>query len=118
MTNKLQGTFYISAQCAVENLPAVEEAIAEHMGILQTELVSDKEIARVGRWVANKFIFANETPSDRAGLYGYYQSMMGDLEPALNYPNHIRSQDAIKLIKAAKQYLSPDAYGVVVFKPR
>ncbi|MBI1242391.1 MAG: insulinase family protein [Nostoc sp. RI_552] len=118
MTNKLQGTFYISAQCAVENLPAVEEAIAEHMGILQTELVSDKEIARVGRWVANKFIFANETPSDRAGLCGYYQSMMGDLEPALNYPNHIRSQDAIKLIKAAKQYLSPDAYGVVVFKPR
>ncbi|MDB9357218.1 pitrilysin family protein, partial [Nodularia spumigena CS-587/03] len=69
MTNQLQGTFYISAKCAVENLQAVEEAIAQHIRILHTELVSEKEIARVRRRVANKFIFANETPSDRAGLY-------------------------------------------------
>ncbi|MDB9319294.1 M16 family metallopeptidase [Nodularia spumigena] len=117
MTNQLQGTFYISAKCAVENLQAVEEAIAQHIRILHTELVSEKEIARVRRRVANKFIFANETPSDRAGLYGYYQSMVGDLEPAFNYPDHIQSQEATDLMQAAKQYLSPDAYGVVVLKP-
>jgi predicted Zn-dependent peptidase len=80
-------------------------------------LVSEPEIARVRRRVANKFIFANETPSDRAGLYGYYQSMVGDLEPAFNYPDHIQSQDATDLMQAAQQYLSPDAYGVVVLKP-
>ncbi|GAX36478.1 M16 family metallopeptidase [Nodularia sp. NIES-3585] len=117
MTNQLQGTFYISAKCAVENLQAVEEAIAQHIRILHTELVSEKEIARVRRRVANKFIFGNETPSDRAGLYGYYQSMVGDLEPAFNYPDHIQSQEATDLMQAAKQYLSPDAYGVVVLKP-
>jgi predicted Zn-dependent peptidase len=117
MTNQLQGTFYISAKCAVENLQAVEEAIAQHIRILHTELVSEPEIARVRRRVANKFIFANETPSDRAGLYGYYQSMVGDLEPAFNYPDHIQSQDATDLMQAAQQYLSPDAYGVVVLKP-
>ncbi|WP_414548812.1 M16 family metallopeptidase [Anabaena sp. CCY 0017] len=117
MTNQLQGTFYISAKCAVENLEAVEEAIAQHIRILHTELVSEPEIARIRRRVANKFIFGNETPSDRAGLYGYYQSMVGDLEPAFNYPDHIQSQDATDLMQAAKQYLSPDAYGVVVLKP-
>ena len=117
MTNQLQGTFYISAKCAVENLQAVEEAIAQHIRILHTELVSESEIARIRRRVANKFIFANETPSDRAGIYGYYQSMVGDLEPAFNYPDHIQSQDATDLMQAAKQYLSPDAYGVVVLKP-
>ncbi len=117
MTNQLQGTFYISAKCAVENLQAVEEAIAQHIRILHTELVSEPEIARIRRRVANKFIFANETPSDRAGLYGYYQSMVGDLEPAFNYPDHIQSQEATDLMQAAKQYLSPDAYGVVVLKP-
>ncbi|MEA5513802.1 pitrilysin family protein [Nodularia sp. UHCC 0506] len=117
MTNQLQGTFYISAKCAVENLQAVEEAIAQHIRTLHTELVSESEIARIRRRVANKFIFANETPSDRAGLYGYYQSMIGDLEPAFNYPDHIQSQDATDLMQAAKQYLSPDAYGVVVLKP-
>ena len=117
MTNQLQGTFYISAKCAVENLEAVEEAIAQHIRILHTELVSEAEIARIRRRVANKFIFGNETPSDRAGLYGYYQSMVGDLEPAFNYPDHIQSQEATDLMQAAKQYLSPDAYGVVVLKP-
>ncbi|MCC5658089.1 insulinase family protein [Nostoc sp. XA010] len=117
MSNQLQGTFYISAKCAVENLAEVEDAIAQHIRTVQTELVTESEIARVRRRVANRFIFGNETPSDRTGLYGYYQSLVGDLEPAFNYPDHIQSQDATDLMQAAKGYLSPDAYGVVVVKP-
>lgn len=117
MSNELQGTFYISAKCAVENLAEVENAIALHIGKLQTELVTESEIARIRRRVANRFVFGNETPSDRAGLYGYYQSLVGDLEPAFNYPDNIQSQDATDLMQAAKEYLCPDAYGVVVLKP-
>ncbi|MFH7028258.1 MAG: M16 family metallopeptidase [Heteroscytonema crispum UTEX LB 1556] len=117
MTQQLQGLFYIQAKCAVENLQAVEEAIAQHIRRLHTEMVTESEIDRVRKRVANRFIFANETPSDRAGLYGYYQSMLGDLEPAFNYPASIQSQDATDLMQAAKQYLSPDAYGVVAIKP-
>ena len=117
MSNQLQGTFYISAKCAVENLAEVEDAIAKHIRTIQTELVTESEIARVRRRVANKFIFGNETPSDRTGLYGYYHSLVGDLEPALNYPDYIQSQSATDLMQAAKEYLSPDAYGVVVVKP-
>ncbi|MEH2277841.1 MAG: pitrilysin family protein [Nostoc sp.] len=117
MTNQLQGTFYISAKCAVENLAEVEDAIAQHIRKVQTELVTESEIARVRRRVTNKFIFSNETPSDRSGLYGYYQSLLGDLEPAFNYPDYIQSQDATDLMQAAKKYLSPNAYGVVVVKP-
>jgi zinc protease len=116
MSNLLQGTFYISAKCPVENLPDVEAAIAQHIRKLQTELVTDKEIARVRKRVANRFIFGNETPSDRAGLYGFYQSMLGDLEPAFNYPAHIQAQEANDLLLAANQYLCPEAYGVVVLK--
>jgi zinc protease len=117
MSNNLQGIFYISAKCAVENLPVVEDAIAQHIGKLQTELVTESEITRVRRRVANRYVFGNETPSDRSGLYGYYQSLVGDLEPAFNYPDHIQSQDATDLMQAAKEYLSPDAYGVVFVKP-
>jgi zinc protease len=117
MSNQLQGVFYISAKCAVDNLAVVEDAIAQHIGKIQTELVTESEIARVQRRVANRFIFGNETPSDRSGLYGYYQSLVGDLEPALNYPAIIESQDATDLMQAAKEYLSPDAYGVVFVKP-
>ncbi|MDZ8235566.1 MAG: pitrilysin family protein [Nostoc sp. ChiQUE01a] len=117
ISHELQGTFYISAKCAVENLAEVENAIAEHIRSLDTELVRESEIARVRRRVANRFIFGNETPSDRAGLYGYYQSLLGDLEPAFNYPVEIENQDATDLMQAAKEYLSPDAYGVVIVKP-
>jgi zinc protease len=80
-------------------------------------LVTESEIARMRRRVANRFIFGNETPSDRSGLYGYYHSLVGDLEPAFNYPAKIQSQDATDLMQAAKEYLFPDAYGVVVLKP-
>jgi predicted Zn-dependent peptidase len=117
MTHRLQGTFYISVHCAVENLPAVESAIAQHISKLQTEFIAESEIDRVRKRVANRFIFGNETPSDRAGLYGYYQSMVGDLEPAFDYPNRIQAQNATDLMQASQKYLSPDAYGVVVMKP-
>ncbi|MEH2211348.1 M16 family metallopeptidase [Nostoc sp.] len=117
MSNELQGVFYISAKCAVENLPVVENAIAQHIGKLQTELITESEIARIRQRVANRFIFGNETPSDRSGLYGYYQSLVGDLEPAFNYPAIIQSQDATDLMQAAKEYLSPEAYGVIFVKP-
>ena len=117
ITQRLQGTFYILVHCAVENVPVVEAAIAQHIRKLQTEMVKEAEIARVRRRVANRFIFGNETPSDRAGLYGYYQSLVGDLEGAFNYPANIQAQDANDLMQASQNYLSPDAYGVVVLKP-
>ena len=117
MTQQLQGTFYISAQLPVKNLEIVEAAIATHIRTIQTEPVTEIELVRVQTQVANRFIFGNETPSERAGLYGYYQSMVGDLEPAFNYPSIIQSLETVDLLQAAQEYLNPDAYGVVVFKP-
>jgi len=117
MTQQLQGTFYISAQLPVENLQRVEDAIAQHIHTLQTQAVQETEIARIRTQVANRFIFGNETPSDRASLYGYYQSLVGDLEPAFNYPAAIQALDTNDLLAAAQQYLSANAYGVVVLKP-
>ena len=117
MTQRLQGTFYISAQLPVENLEIVEAAIADHIHKLQTEPILESEIARIRTQVANRFIFSNETPSDRANLYGYYQSMLGSLEPALNYPAKIQALETNDLLAAAQKYLSPTAYGAVVIKP-
>ncbi len=116
MTNYLQGTFLIAAHCEVENLAATEEAIVQHIRKIQTE-IEESEISRIRKRVANRFIFANERPSDRANLYGYYQTLIGDLEPAFDFPHHIQAQDKETLIQAARTYLSPDAYGVVVMKP-
>ncbi len=117
MTRQLQGVFYIIAQLPEENLTAAEEAIVHHLHRFQTELVAPEEIDRIRQKVANRFIFGNEKPSDRTTLYGYYQSQLGDLTPALNYPARIRSIDALDIQSAAQQYLSPEAYGIVTIKP-
>jgi zinc protease len=117
MTYTQQGLFYISAQLPVENLEIVEQAIAQHIRTIQTEPINESEIARIRTLVANRYVFASETPGDRAGLYGYYQSVVGDLTPALNYPARIQAIDAADLQAAAQQYLSPEAYGVMTIKP-
>lgn len=117
MTQRLQGVFYISARLPVENLAEVEAAIVQHMERIQTELISEAEIARIRTQVANRYIFGNETPSDRAGLYGYYQSVVGDLTVAFNYPARVQAINAEDLRSAAQKYLSAKAYGVTHLKP-
>ena len=117
MTQTQQGVFYISAQLPTENIAEVEKAITEHIRTIGTQLVAEKDIQRIRKQVANRFIFANEKPSSRANLYGYYYSQLQDLEPALNYPQLIQSITAEDLQKAAQKYLNSDAYGIVVMKP-
>jgi predicted Zn-dependent peptidase len=117
MTYTQQGLFYISAQLPTENIPAVEAAVQQHIRQLQTEPIRDFEIQRIRTLVANRFIFGNETPSDRGSLYGYYQAVLGDLAPALTYPAQIQALEAIDLQQAAQRYLNPDAYRAVILKP-
>jgi zinc protease len=117
MTYQHQGIFCISAQLPVENVEKVEAAIVQHIRTLQADSVTKLELSRVCTQVANHFIFGNEAPSDRAGLYGYYQSQIGDLEPAFNYTHHIQSLTVSDIQTAAQKYLPTDAYGIVVIKP-
>ena len=117
MTQTHQGVFYISAALPTENIDEVEQAIAQQIKNIQTEAIAAKDIDRIRTQVANRFVFANERPSDRANLYGYYYSQLQDLAPALNYPQHIQSISAKDLQLAAQKYLNPEAYGVVVMKP-
>ena len=117
MTQTQQGVFYISAQLPAENIAEVETTIAKHIRQLHHELIPQKDINRIRKQVANRFVFANEKPSSRANLYGYYYSQMQDLAPALNYPQLIQSITANDLQVAAQKYLNPNAYGIVVMKP-
>jgi predicted Zn-dependent peptidase len=118
INHRIQGLFYISVDLPTENLEIVEAAIAQHIRTLHQEFVTEAEITRIRTQVANRFIFGNETPSDRANLYGYYQSMLADLAPALNYPQHIQSVQPVDIREAVQKYLSPDAYGVLIVRPK
>ncbi|AFY40368.1 processing peptidase [[Leptolyngbya] sp. PCC 7376] len=117
-TQKHQGVLYLSAKLPAENIPEVEAAIVDHIRTIQRESVLEQELERVKTQVANRFIFGNERPGDRTNLYGYYQSLFGSLEPALNYVERIQKITADDIQAAARQYLDPSAYAVVSIKPK
>ncbi|MEA5449060.1 pitrilysin family protein [Leptolyngbya sp. CCNP1308] len=117
MTLAHQGVFMVSAQLPAEHLDLVEGAIAQHIATVMAAPVSPAELRRVQTQVANRFIFANETPSDRAGLYGYYHTLTGDITEGINYPGYIQQLGVDEVLHAAQRHLSGDAYGVVALQP-
>lgn len=116
-TQKLQGTFSISARLPQDNIEKVELAIKEQIQRLQQEKISVTELNRIQTKVANSYVFSNEKPSDRSNLYGYYFSQLGELQPAFDYPQILRNLTPEDIQTAAQTYLSADAYGLVVMSP-
>ncbi|MEO0434670.1 MAG: pitrilysin family protein [Cyanobacteria bacterium J06656_5] len=112
-----QGVFYISANLATEQLETVETEVLAHIQRLHDELVSEAELSRVRTQVANRYVFGNETSSDRASMYGYYHALTGDIENALNYPTAIRTVDAEMIQSAVRRYLPITAYGALRLHP-
>lgn len=117
LTYRAQGTFYLAAHCEPAQLPEVEALLVEHVQQICAEPVSMAEVDRVRTRVANGFIFGNETPANRAGLYGYYQTLVGNLDAALRYPDAVRCLTPEDLQRAAQQYLNPEAYSLVTLRP-
>ena len=117
MSQAVQGVFSISAQLASENIEQVEKEVIAQIEQIQQEAVTVSELERVKTQVANRFIFGNERPSDRANLYGYYHTQIGDLRPAFCYPQHIEALTLEDIQNACQEYLNPNAYGVVVVRP-
>ncbi|MGF1567420.1 MAG: M16 family metallopeptidase [Nodosilinea sp.] len=117
MTLAHQGVFMVSARLPLGHLAEVEGAISEHIHTITQAPVSQAELHRVQTQVANRFIFANETPSDRAGLYGYYHTITGDIADGVNYPTYIQNLGVDDLLASAQRYLDAAAYGLVALHP-
>ena len=122
MTYGNQGVFYISATLAASDsvekrLTDTETEILAHITRLHKTPIDASELQRVKRQVANRYVFASETPSDRAGIYGYHQAITGDVRHALNYPESIRQISAEDVRSAVQKYLPLTAYGVMSLKP-
>lgn len=112
-----QGVFTVMAQLPVENVDAVADAIIDHIQQLHQAPVSPDELKRVQTQVANRYVFGSESPSDRAGLYGYYQTLTGHLHHALTYPAKVQSLTPEALQTAARTYLPSDAYSLLKILP-
>ena len=112
-----QGLFWISAHLPKENLDEVQEVILGHVRRLQEESVDRDRLAQIQKQMANQFIFENEAPSSRAGLYGYHDAIASDLSAGLEYAQRIRQVTPEDLQHAAQKYLNNDNFRCLKFLP-
>ncbi len=108
--------FTITAWLEPQHLERVEALICDRLGELQTKLVSEIELARCKRLLCNDYAFSTETPSQLAGLYGYYYTL-SEAEIAVTYPQQIQSFEPEDIQRLASVYLSPNYYAVTTLKP-
>lgn len=108
--------FTITAWLDPKHLGAVEAIIGDRISELITIPIPIAELKRVQRLLSNDFAFSTETPSQLAGLYGYYATIAHP-ELAITYPYYIQSFQPEELQHLASQYLSPYHYAVTVMKP-
>lgn len=108
--------FTIGAWLDPQELEQVEEIICHRLRQLQKEPVTEFELNKAKRLLCHDYIFSTETPSQLAGLYGYYQTL-GNAELSLSYPDVIKQYTAVELQRIACQYLSPERYAITIMRP-
>lgn len=108
--------FTITAWLKPEHLERVEALICDRLSELTTTLVSEAELSRAKRILCNDYAFSTETPSQLAGLYGYYHTL-AQAEAAVLYPQRIQAFSVEDLRDVASQSLSPYHYAAIVMKP-
>ncbi|MGL5080648.1 MAG: M16 family metallopeptidase [Microcoleaceae cyanobacterium] len=106
----------LSAYLDSQNLEKVEALICEHISELQDHPVSEVELARSQRLLCNDYAFSTETPTQLAGLYGYYFTI-AQPEVAITYPQRIQALQPSELKSLAQQYLKLDDYAVAIVSP-
>ena len=109
--------FTVSAWLAPEKIKEVEAIICDRLSQLQQQEVSPAELSRAQRQLINHYIFASETPSQLAGIYGFYNTIATAEQSAL-YPAIVASLQPSQLRQIASRYLSPERYAATILKPR
>jgi len=110
------GLFSITAWLDPAYLNQVEAIIGDRLAELAAAPVSEAELERCKRLLCNEHAFSTETPSQLAGLYGYY-SLIAQPETALSYPQRIQALCPQDLQRLVAQYLSPQRYAAIVVSP-
>ncbi|MGB3300769.1 MAG: pitrilysin family protein [Phormidesmis sp.] len=99
-----------------EQLEEVEAIVRDRLTTLAKEPITAAELARCKRLLLNDYAFSTETPSQIAGLYGYYATLASP-DLAVTYPDAIQAHSPASLQQLARQFLSPKRYTAVILQP-
>ncbi len=116
MVLKEGGLFCISAQLDPEHLSRVEATLLHEIEKLQQDGIGQAELDRTRRILTHELLFSAESPSQLAGIYGYYETL-GGVQRLHEYLELLQSFSPIQVRELAQQYLSPQAYVVTTLRP-
>jgi predicted Zn-dependent peptidase len=116
MVLKEGGLFCVSAQMDPDHLSRVEATILHEIEKLQQDGIGQAELDRTRRILTHEFLFSAESPSQLAGIYGYYETL-GGVQRIQEYLELLQSLTPTQVRELAQQHLSPDAYVVTTLKP-
>ncbi len=125
LVEEVESSFFLQQACSVlslsmwlegEHIETVEAIVRDRFTTLANQPITADELARCKRLLLNDYAFSTETPSQIAGLYGYYATLA---EPSLatTYPHSIQAHSPESLQQLARQYLSAKNYTAVVLRP-
>ena len=110
------GEFSLTLWLEEDKLEQVEASVKAAIASLSTHAVKASELNRAKRLLINDYAFSTETPSQIAGLYGYYATIANP-ELANIYPCYLQAATSRDLQQTAQKYLNLDSYTAVVLKP-
>ena len=110
------GEFSLTMWLEQADLETVEGIVRDRISVLSTQPVTESELARAKRLLLNDYAFSTETPSQIAGLYGYYATLA---HPDLvsTYPLQLQAASAAAIQQTARQYLDSERYTAVILEP-
>lgn len=117
-TQRDPSLFVITAALPPGNEEKVEKAVLEEITRLRSEEVAPEELDRAKTLIRSHYAFETETCEDQAELIGYYATISGSPQFALEYLDNIAGVSADDLLRVARRYLDPLRYAIVTIVPQ
>lgn len=121
----ISGSFSLQKECSLlsltiwlepQQVERVEATVRDRLSELASQPISLAELARCQRLLCNDYAFSTETPSQLAGLYGYYGTI-AQSHLAVQYPRLVQAHTPESLRRLAATYLSAERYAAVELRP-
>jgi zinc protease len=116
LTQRHPGLFIISLVTPPEQELAARQAVLEYLRQLREGEIAEEDLAAAKTRLAASYAFSNETYLDQVESIGFYE-MIASYKFAFEYLDLVNSLSAEEVRAAARKYLNPDAYTLVILRP-
>ncbi|GAB4316590.1 MAG: pitrilysin family protein [Candidatus Sumerlaeia bacterium] len=110
--------FVVAATFRWEDYEKLKSAITRELQAVVDHGLTSRELAKAKRVLATGFYFNQETTSGQAGTFGYYYTVTGSEQTALEFVEKVQSVTSSDVRRVAQRYIRPDEANWFVIRPR